>query len=75
MTVILKIGRVMVVEGMIEAAIETTIEAAVARPPTGVVRTDAMMITATVITGVITTMETAVEAATVVAEEAYTLAV
>ena len=75
MTVILKIGRVMVGEGMIEAAIETTIEAAVARPPTGVVTTDAMMITATVMTGVITTMETAVEAATVVAEEAYTLAV
>ncbi len=74
MTVILKIGRPMDIEGMIEATIETTIEAA-ARRPIGAVSTDTMMITATVITEVMTAMDIAVEVVTVAAEEAYTLAV
>ncbi len=73
MTVILKIGLLMDVEGMIEATIETTIEAAIARPPMGVVAADAMMITATVIIGVMTAMDIAVEAVIVAAEEVYTL--
>ncbi len=63
MTDILKIGRPMDVEGMIEA---TT-----ARPPMGVVSIDIMMITTTIIM-VMTAMDIAVGAVTVAAEEVYT---
>ncbi len=71
MTAMIQIGQIMDVEqGMIEDA--ATIEAAIARPPMGVVAADAMMITATVIIGVMTAMDIAVEAVTVAAEEAYT---
>ncbi len=74
MTATIQIGQIMDVEqGTIEDV--ATIEAAIARPPMGVVEADTMMITATVITEVITARDTAVEAATVAAEEAYTLAV
>jgi hypothetical protein len=54
-----------------QVTIETTIEAA-ARPPIGAVSADTMMITATVITEVMTAMDIAVMAATVAAEEAFT---
>ncbi len=74
MTATIQIGQIMDVEqGTIEDV--ATIEAAIARPPMGVVEADTMMITATVITEVMTAMDTAVEAAIVAAEEAYTLAV
>ncbi len=74
MTATIQIGQIMDVEqGTIEDM--ATIEAAIARPLMGVVEADTMMITATVITEVITARDTAVEAATVAAEEAYTLAV
>ena len=75
MTATTPIGEVMDVEqGMIEA--ETTIEAAIARPPIGADRTGTTMITATVTIGAITTvMDTAAEAVIAAAEEAYTLAV
>ncbi len=76
MTATIQIGQIMDVEGMIEATIETTIEAAIARPPMGVVEADTTMITATATIGAITTaMDIAVEVITVAAEEAYTLAV
>ncbi len=74
MTATIQIGQIMDVEqGTIEDV--ATIEAAIARPPMGVVEADTMMITATVITEVTTAMDIAVEAAIVEAEEAYTLAV
>lgn len=76
MTAMIQIGQIMDVEqGMIEdaATIVATIEAAIARPPMGVVAADAMMITATVIIGVMTAMDIAVEAVIVAAEEVYTL--
>ncbi len=75
MTATIQIGQIMDVEqGTIEDV--ATIEAAIARPPMGVVEVDTTMITATATIGAITTaMDTAVEAAIVAAEEAYTLAV
>ncbi len=76
MTAMIQIGKIMDVEqGMIEdaATIVATIEAAIARPPMGVVAADAMMITATVIIGVMAAMDIAVEAVIVAAEEVYTL--
>ncbi len=60
------------VEIMIEATVETTIEAATTKLPMGDVGTEAIMITMTMIIMAITAMDIAVMAATVAAEEAFT---
>ncbi len=73
MTVTRLTGQLMdVKQATIEATIEAMIEAITTTPPIGAGSTDTMMITTTMTIGVMTAMDTAVKAATIAAEEAYT---